>query len=416
MDRTRITILLFMLAVSGIECKPPLTSGTTPQSYIRLLDADAPTGAVVMRTSSDGNMLFLYTAKVPGDSVTSIELTKTDVNGNVLWTQHYPATSTDNYAAGDCLSLADGSIAIAGEHSLGNYGAVTFFLLDANGLVTQRREYSTLGGLSLPNLFVSTLRQSDAGDLIIGSQSKDPANTGAQSTELDFLRLSVNGDSLGFYPFSTGHQSTNTPWGYGMSAMSAISGEAGIITGTYLSNGLPYPAIFQWESPDSVSLAGWFDQSSGKIRSAVQTGATSYIIAGDYNPFSVDSAWIAEVDAPFPGNDNLIVTWGRIINAGSNAALTSVYQTADKGLAATGYVPSTTGDTSILVCRFDAKGNDVWPYKTYDYAGGDIPNNIIELPSGDLIVGGVTTSFGARSSGARQIFLIHLKADGTPAS
>jgi hypothetical protein len=415
MDRTRITILLFMLAVSGIECKPPLTSGTTPQSYIRLLDTDAPTGAVVMRTSSDGNMLFLYTAKVPGDSVTSIELTKTDVNGNVLWTQHYPATSTDNYAAGDCLSLADGSIAIAGTHGLsGSYDSITFLLVDANGNLALNQGY-----VREPSLSATSIRQSGRGDFIIGSHGKDTREPG--SSTLYFLDLSANGNLMGTANISTNIQ-YNT---YGMNDMSAISGNSGVAAGLYSSgqnSTTLFPAVFQWQYPDTIAFSESFSQwnTTAGFRSIVQTGAASYMVVGDSTPFGNKNypyytAWIGEVDAPFTGQVNNS-NWSRGINPASTGCIVNVIQTADKGLAATGYFVSASGDTEAAVFRFDSKGNDVWPYKTYDYNGGDIPSNIIELPGGDLIVGGVTTSFGARSSGARQIFLLHLKADGTPAS
>lgn len=420
----RVILLLAALAVSGIQCKPPLSSGATPVSYIRLLATDSPVATaatplsllsplIVMRPSSDGNLLFLYTAHTPGDSATSIELTKTDVNGNVLWTQHFGGA--DNYEAGDCLSLPDGTIAVVGTHILAsNYGQVALFLLDANGMVSLDKEYPFT---NLPNLSVCTLRLGDTNDFVIGCQSKDPDVTGTSASELEFLRISSTGDSLNY-----NNLSYNTPnVGYGLTDMSTISDGIGIAVGPWLETP-PYlnRTFYQWNSPDSLSVIGDFTTKTGTLHSIARTGTSSYIVAGDSADFGTapplppHTPWIAQAGPTFSQGMNPV--WSRAIRPGLVGSITNIIQSADGGLAATGYIVPTVEDTSIAVFRFDAKGNDVWPYKTYSFDGGDAPNDIIELPNGDLIIGGVTTSFGSRASGARQIFLLHLKSDGTPAS
>src|ERR1019366_3040970 len=117
MKRWPLSILLpIVLAVLAIKCTAPLSSGASSPNYVRLLDADPFTGSPVIRESSDGNILVLYTATVPGDSVTSIHVTKADANGNVLWTKHFGGK--DNYQAGDLFLLSNGTISVSGTHTL----------------------------------------------------------------------------------------------------------------------------------------------------------------------------------------------------------------------------------------------------------------------------------------------------------
>ncbi len=426
----RVTVFLLTLALSGVECKAPLSSGATPQSYIRLLDVDPPvagpngvasTPLAVMRQSPDGNILFLYTATVPGAVTTSIELTETDANGNVRWTSHFPSTTsngTDSYVAGDCIALSNGTIAVAGSHlvsSNGNGSKFELLFFDANGNLKLNKEYAPAEP-SLPFLFVSTISQTDPGDLILCGWAKQSTNSTGGNKELIDLWLSGSGDSLGVGTILPilGTAADN----YELRAMSALSGDSALGIGSDKQGTGGDGVLYLWQAPDTITYAGYLANNvrTGTLRSIIRKkGTSSYIIAGDTNYFAgtPNTPWIGQVGPPFAGNDNLqIPTWTRGILK-DTGTITNIIQTADGGLAATGYSVSAS-DTSLTVFRFTINGTDVWPYKTYPFNGGDIPYNIIELPNGDLIVGGVTTSFGSRSSGVRQIFLIHLKSDGTP--
>lgn len=398
---------LLALAALAIRCTPPLSSGASSPNYVRLLDVDPPAAAPVIRLSADGNILVLYTATVPGDSVTSIELTEADANGDVLWTKHFGGA--DNYQAGDVYPLSNGTIAVAGVHTLpSGYGYDVLVLLDANGNVLKNNEYCYW-----PNLAVTTLLETSSGDIIIGAQSKDPLNTNPNS-QLEFLHLSSTGDSLGIALLSGG---TTESIQYKITGMSTLDGNSAMGVGTYSAGSTPTRELYSLGA-DTISPVGFNVLKAGSLRSIVRTGPTSFIVAGDSNNFTPtnDTPWIAAIFSPASAGTEVTPSWTRAISVGANGSITDIIKTADGGLAATGFSATQTGDTSIVVFRFNANGSDVWPYKSLGFSGGDFANAILELSNGDLVIGGITTSFGSRASGARQIFLLHLKADGTPAS
>lgn len=400
-------ILISIVLLAG--CKAPVDPSASATSYARLLNTDAPSSLSAMRASADGNLLFLYTAQVPGDSTTSIELTKTDANGNVIWTHHYGDSGT--FAAGDCTALPNGDIAIAGQHQLSakNF-SILYMLVDGAGniITNTSKEFLSLGSLR-----VTTIVPDDSGNLVIGSYANDPLAT--NSEKLVMVRVTPSGTFLDSSSCSPG-----TSTAYGITQMSSVVNGLGIIAGWKSSGGYPASSFFTWKRPDTTT---WIEQiipKNGILRTVARLTATTFVVAGDSagygqstSPAAFPNGWIEQLSFVANKWDTIRA---RTITAGQKSGIVSVIQTANGEIAATGFSVSATNDTSIAIFRFNAKNNDVWPYKLLRFSGGDVPSNIVELQNGDLVIGGITTSFGNRASGARQLFLIHLHADGTPAS
>jgi hypothetical protein len=422
-NKAYLYLLAVVLGISGLRCSAMLDPGAASPEYIRLLDVDPPQAIHAMRLTNEGHLLFLSTIIVPRPQkngagrdtgfISNFELTTCDGNGNVLSSKRYGDTS--DIIAADCIVLADGGVAVAATHVTQNSAiqlksAIVFFRLDATGNVMLTRQFAPSTDVNQ----ASTIRQTAGGGFLIAASRHNGLNG---TTDAIFLYLSANGDSVGIDVVS----STTNGDVYHVSDMSTVESGDWVAFGSYIaSGGNPQPWSFRHMGGQLLN-GGLLHPHGGSARCITRTGpggskgaGQSYIGAGDSSRFGPGnlptSASIISLD--FTGDINGRTVWNRDFTLDAHSSFTSIIPVAGGGLAATGFNATSAGDTSIILFRFDDKGNEVWPHKEYPFAGGEFPTSIVETPDHGFAIGGITTSFGGRPGG-RQIFLLRLRTDGS---
>jgi cysteine-rich repeat protein len=138
---------------------------------------------------------------------------------------------------------------------------------------------------------------------------------------------------------------------------------------------------------------------------AVQTSDGGYILAGATDGLGAggSDAWLVKTDSS--GN----IQWQKAYGGSADDIALSVIETAAGGFVFTGQTESFgRGDTDVWVVKTDASGNIVWEH-AYGGANKDEAHEVIELASGDLVVAGQTSSFGA---GLSDLYVLRLNALG----
>jgi len=152
----------------------------------------------------------------------------------------------------------------------------------------------------------------------------------------------------------------------------------------------------------SVSYGGTQRDTARSVQETLDGG---YIVAGWTNSYGAGDydVWILKLD--LNGNLNWSKTFG---DSGDDKAI-SIIQTQDGGYAVAGWTSSYgSGGVDVWVLKLDANGNRLWD-KTFGGSANDDGRAIIQESSGNYIIAGRTSSYGA---GNIDVWILKLDVNG----
>ena len=157
--------------------------------------------------------------------------------------------------------------------------------------------------------------------------------------------------------------------------------------------------------------ARWFQGTYGyNVRYSSVTSDGGVILVGNRVDVTATSStfgdgWVMKLDG------SRSVQWFHVIgDAGRVESVRSAMQTADGGYALVGQVKGVSGDWDFWVVKVDAAGSVMWE-KAYGGAGDDIAWSIAQGGDGNIVVAGLSASFGA---GYTDVWVLKLDATGAP--
>ena len=186
-------------------------------------------------------------------------------------------------------------------------------------------------------------------------------------------------------------------------AQATIDGGA-ILSIVNFPNGSDNPdvVILKVDSDGQITWQKAFDGSDEDYSSAIlQTSDSSFIAVITTVSFS-DSIWLIKLDA----DGNMI--WQKTYNGG---VMNAIKETSDGGYVLAGASYNTISLQDAWVMKLSSDGNIIWQ-RFYGGSQSDSSRDIHELDAGEFIVTGTTRSFG---SGATDVWVLKLNADGSPA-
>ncbi|MCF6192507.1 MAG: T9SS type A sorting domain-containing protein, partial [Candidatus Hydrothermae bacterium] len=158
----------------------------------------------------------------------------------------------------------------------------------------------------------------------------------------------------------------------------------------------------QWSRGFYYRYASGYEETNALI----STRDSGYMIVGWTDSYGVVG-----------GKDVLVVKldslghlqWARTVGGTLDDVGEAVVQTDDGGYAVAGWTQSFgAGSTDVYIFKLDSLGNLQWT-RTAGGTGNDVGYDIVQTRTGDLVVVGYTTSYGA---GNRDMFLVKLDASG----
>ena len=135
-----------------------------------------------------------------------------------------------------------------------------------------------------------------------------------------------------------------------------------------------------------------------------QTTDGGFIIVGTTESYGVKSGdvYLLRIDS----NANLL--WTKTYGGTSYDVANSLVQTLDGGFVIAGSADSFEGNYNMYLIRTDMNGDTLWT-RTYGGTGDDEGISILQNNTGDYVVAGYTTGFGA---GNGDIYLVDIDTNG----
>jgi hypothetical protein len=246
--------------------------------------------AYVMIQTSDGGYLLAGYTTTPGTGGRQILLVKTDSNGNMIWNQTYGGPG-DN-VANSVIQTSDGGYAIAGSTDSAGAGGNDYYLVkvNANGIMEWSQTYGGLGD----DYAYSVVQSSDGGYTLAGYSYS--YSDGYNNFWL--VKTDSNGNMLWSQTYDGGADSEasslvrTSDGGYAVAGnIQSSSGEAIWLvktdasgdaqwTQTYTSSGDNYATSLIQTSDGGYAVAGYTDASGAGstnfyLIKTTSTGATS---------------------------------------------------------------------------------------------------------------------------------------------
>ncbi len=342
----------------------------------------------LIATSDGGYALAGYNYSSPSYYASSY-LVKTDVNGNLDWSQVY-TVSEDNYAA-SVIQTSDGGYALAG-YSWGDEDVEMLLIKTlANGDVQWSQTYNN-GDYSMGRSLVET---STGGYIIVGYSEF----SSGQYTSIFLVGALGNGD----VDWSRTIGGPNDDYAYSMTATSDGGYIIAGITDTTLTG---YSDIYliktysdgqvEWSQTYNI---GNYDNS----RSVIQTADGGYAIAG----YADDNMLLIKT------YQNGTLQWYKSYDmaADNSDYAYSIVQTNDGGYALGGYTSSSSGDsTNLCIVKTYPDGILQWNQTYSGTNTTDYGYSLISTSDGGFALAGRSYS---ESTDSYDAYLVKTYANGT---
>lgn len=311
---------------------------------------------------------------------------------NTVWSGHYGGYYND--AGYSSAPTTDGGLFVAGStYSFGNGDHDIYVLkVDSIGDTLWSR---TFGGAST-DFGRDVIATNDSGCIVVGST----ASSGAGKE--DMIILAVNSDGSLRWSKTYGGANSDEAW----SVRSTSDGNL-IVCGTTSSSGAGYGDLWLFKmsmTGDSI-WARTFGGVGGESGMAVREAFDGYVAIGSTGSFGAGYSSIYAVKTSFAGDSVWAKTFGG--DKADNGYALEISNFGDYVIA--GATSSYgLGYNDAYIVDISPDGNVMWE-QTYGGTKDDRAYSIRTTPSGDLIVGGTTESFGA---GAVDMYLLKLNPIG----
>lgn len=344
-------------------------------------------------TSDDGSILAGSTISEGAGSYDVI-VAKLATDGSVDWQKIYGGTGYE-YAK-SVQETNDGGYMVAGyTTSIGTGGDVWLLKLNSDGSVNWQKTY---GGTGLDT--VRSMMELSGGGYIVAGETD---SFGSGSFDAWVLKLNSNGTVA--WQKAVG----NTGNEYAHSVRETADGGY-IVAGETNSSGAGGSDFFILKFT-SAGILSWQKTYGGtafdSAYSIQETADGGYIVAGYTFSFGAG------------GNDFLIlkltstgaISWQKTFGGIGNEETQSVVETIDGGFVIAGSTNGSmagAGGEEMLALKLSSAGAMLWQ-KTYGASGDDHGTAMAERLSGDLLLAGHTSAFGA---GLTDIMALSLDSSG----
>lgn len=351
-------------------------------------------GVAVSETSDGGFIVFAGTESF-GYGGTDFWLIKTDVRGNIEWSNTFGGDQYDYLKSGHQTS--DGGYIIIGQTSSFGEGYYDVWLVktDENG---SEQWTQTFGGSGYDS-GLDVKECVDGGYIIVGFTD----SFGAGSNDVWLIKTDGNGFEL-----------WNSTFG-GVSADGGHSVEETmdggyIIVGTTMREGDSYSDLLLIKA-DSDGTEMWTKSHGGEggdsghyIRKCLYGG---YIITGHTESYAYGGGdiWLLKVD------DYGEEEWSRTFGGDNTEYSYCVQETIDSGFIVVGFT-YVEESTNVWLIKTDSNGNEEWN-KTYGGSSHDGGTFVQQTTDGGYIITGSTESFG---NGSGDVWLIKTDSEGNTSS
>lgn len=288
----------------------------------------------------------------------------------------------------------------------------------------------THGGSFDDNAFCMTITADEKSCVIAGNSiSADGDITNPLgSDDIWLVKINLNSGSV-IWQKSLGGTNAETP--YGIHQLSdggyILAGKTASSNGDVSGNhGIDDFWVVRLDSGAGITWQKCYGGTNIEIASEIkETADGGFIVCGNtasndgdvlFNHGTTADIWVLKLDAG--GN----IQWQKSLGGTSAESSTRVIQTSDGGYAICGMTLSSNGDVSGnhggmdgWVVKLDAQGNLSWQ-KSLGGTGSEQFSEIQELPSGDLILTGYTSSSDGDVSvnqGGIDLWLVDLSSSGT---
>lgn len=344
----------------------------------------------------DGNYLVLASTTSSGAGGQDISLTKTNANGEILWSKTYGGSS-DEYP-GMVIPTNDGGLAIVGTtYSFGS-GDKDIYVIrtDAAGNLQWSKVY---GGNYTERGFV--IRQLLDGNFIVGGSEQ---SNGAGQYDVFIMKINISNGNV-IWSKNIGGSLSDT-----LTDIVLLDGDELLVSGsTSSTSGSDYDFYVarlnasgnliwhkQIRTDEQEHLFGIFPTTDG-----------GYLCFGHIFLTTWD---ILAVKLNSAGN----IVWANRYDAGGSDYVNDAIQTTDGNYVTSCFTTSAgNGGNDILLVKFEPDGNVIWA-KTYGGTGDEndpfMPGSMVQQTADNgFLIGAQTNSFG---SGGMDIYLIKTDDNG----
>lgn len=329
-------------------------------------------------STSDNSLLSAGYTRSYGAGGLDFWLVKTNLSGGMLWSKSFGGTGSEE--AEDVIESSNSDYILVGDTSSYGAGAYDIWVLrldsDGNHLWNK-----TFGGSSSDH--IRGVYEDGNGDLYLNGYT---GSYGAGSNDLWIIKLDSNGNEI-----------WNKTYGGTGSEIFKKRGFTTTSDGNFVYTGLT--TSFGAGSNDIWLLK--IDTNGNHIwnKTYGSTGSDrGYGVVEVGNDLVVSGY----VSAPLAvGSEDLFVfkvdstgtmIWNKTFgDAGDVTNPRQLIKTSDGNLLTSGY-KSVLGNEFLLV-KYDTNGNELWN-KTYGGGSDEKSESLLELPYGDIVVAGRTTTFG----------------------
>jgi hypothetical protein len=326
---------------------------------------------------------------VPGNRIGyDAWLTKTDVNGNKIWSVTFGGNN-DDYANG-VAATPDGGFLVTGYTYNTSQNSSWIAKTDANG----NQQWQKTLNQGVDSKALSILSNGDATFLVIGYTTTGSAQDGMVT------KIDANGNIVWNKTYGGSSEDYFT---------SAIkTGDGFILTGyskssdgSMLRNKGNYDGWIMKidQSGNKVWSATYGGSNEDYLKSIASAGENSYVVAGYSKSSDGDISlnkggydeWVMKIDGA--GNKQWVKTFGGM----NEEYITNIVGTTDGGFITIGYTNSTTGDVYRAnndfggwMIKIDANGNKTAASTYGNDKVDDFTNSLIPTQDGGYMMGGYT--------------------------
>ncbi len=238
---------------------------------------------------------------------------------------------------------------------------------------------------------------SDGGYIVIGSTSSNSSG----NTDAYLLKV----DSNCTYQWSKALGGTNNDWGYAVEETHDKGFIIALTSNSYGSGG--YDAVLM--KRDSLGKYQWKKTYGGNdwdfAYDVTQTYDSGYVFCGETynNSQGYSDVWVVKT------NVNGDTLWTQTIGGSLVDKGNAVIETSDSNIVVAGVRNTVTDSTQIYLLKFTRNGALLWD-SIYGDSLYENANSVIEISTGDYVMGGATTTFSP--NGDTDFYLLKTNSAG----
>ncbi|HOY30659.1 MAG TPA: hypothetical protein PKW80_02155 [Bacteroidales bacterium] len=344
-----------------------------------------------MVITNDGGYVIAGSSDSYGAGNTDAWIIKLDASGAIIWQKTYGGANYD--AAYSIIQTNDGGYAVTGYYNMlsaGTNADLWILKLDAGGNVIWQKTY---GGAN-SDLGYSIIQTNDGGYAVSGKY-----NFTTNDGDLWVLKIDGSGNIMW-------QESFNGPYEDNATTIVQTNNGEYVLTGkTYTGLGSYDVWAIRLNSAGSVVWQKAYGSAEPEQSiTMVKTNDGGFVLTGRIG--MTRYGLLMKIDSL--GN----IIWQKRYGGTTEFVGECIIQTNDGGYTFVGYCDITGMSYQYILNKLDANGNHIWQ-RHYGGTEYEIPTTVVQTPSGNYAMAGVTKSYGANPGGTTDILFLKVATDGT---